>query len=62
MSFKPYTEKIKKKKIGIGWIRIRIKMIRIRNTVQNISTLKNQPLPITTSRDKCEGHNSFSLV
>ena len=24
MSFKPYTEKIKKKKLGFGWIRIRI--------------------------------------
>ena len=49
MSFKPYTEKIKKKKIGIcsilvgsgsiipeadPRIRIRIKMIRIRNTAE----------------------------
>ena len=48
MSFKPYTEKIKKKKlefVRVGSrsiileadprIRIRIKMIRIRNTVKN---------------------------
>ena len=36
MSFKPSTEKIKKKKIGICSIlgRIRIKMIRIRNTAR----------------------------
>ena len=40
MSFKPYTENIKKKKIGICSIlgririRIRIKMIRIRNTAE----------------------------
>ena len=36
MSFKPYTEKNEKEKIGfcsiLGWIRIRIKMKRIRNT------------------------------
>jgi hypothetical protein len=38
MSFKPYTEKVKQEKIGICSIlgririRIRIKMIRIRNT------------------------------
>ena len=41
MSFIPFTEKIKKKKIGIclilGRIRIRIKMKRIRNTAKMLS-------------------------
>ena len=44
MSFKPYTEKIKKNKIGICSvfgrirIRIRIKMIQIQNTACNAKT------------------------
>ena len=40
MSFKPYTEKIKKKKLE--FVRIRIKMIRIRNTEKNSWTSKEK--------------------
>ena len=60
MSFKPYTGKIKKKKIGICsilgriririWIqnrtRIRINMIRIRNTVLHILLIESDMIKV----------------